>query len=100
MKVHDARARQGAALAAVALVRHDRVVAEHAPEGPRRPALAGKEVAEGAQAPWVGVGLVVARHGGRRQRCLYPCISAMETRAFRIGESVRRKVLGTTRALA
>jgi hypothetical protein len=37
---------------------------------------AGEEVAEGAQAPWVGVGLVVVRHGGRRARCLYPCISA------------------------
>jgi hypothetical protein len=30
---------------------------------------------------------VVVRHGGRRQRCLYPCISAMETRVFRIGGS-------------
>jgi hypothetical protein len=30
---------------------------------------------------------VVVRHGGRRQRCLYPCISAMETLVFRIGGS-------------
>ena len=43
-----------------------------------------EEVAEGAQAPWVGVGFVVVRHGGRRARGLYPCISAMETRVFRI----------------
>ena len=49
------------------------------------PLAAGEEVAEGAQAPWVSVGLVVVRHGGRRARCLYPCISAMETRVFRIG---------------
>ena len=48
---------------------------------------AGEDVAEGAQAPWVDVGFVVVRHGGRRARCLYPCISAMETLVFRIGGS-------------
>jgi hypothetical protein len=34
---------------------------------------------------------VVVRHGGRRARYLYPCISAMETRVFRIGEDCLRK---------
>jgi hypothetical protein len=48
---------------------------------------AGEELAEGAQAPRVSVGLMVVRHGGRRARCLYPCISAMETLVFRIGGS-------------
>jgi hypothetical protein len=35
---------------------------------------------------------VVVRHGGRRARCLYPCISAMETRVFRIGGECGRKL--------